>query len=511
MQYRYRHNFFTSLKMLLATTAIFLVLLPGSLFGQNDRPILNDLQRVQRTLEQITSLVEILPRISDGNIRQLIENRLNEARMKFREAERLFNEGRLTQARLKLAEVIVLIRQIESLIQNNSVLRNRFLEEVNLKIRRAEELLQNRQNPEAVYLLQRAKQFQRDADQFASNGQIFMAIEFYRIAGKLADQIIKKLGGSDVAGDAEQLQSLFQETKMMVEQIQRIANNNDRADLNTVVQRAINELRNIENLYETGHIAKARRRLTALNRMAYRMIDRLRSGNNNSGQSLDEQLVALEGAMQALQPDLDGADNPAVKKLYSRTEQLLRQSRRHIRTNRPLLARNKLNRANVLILKIYQLIDAAPETNTAKIENQLLLARRDLQQKQQQKPDEAHLKGLLDLIDGQLNQSESQFKKDSPLQALYSLKIANRLMLRYNALERRSTASDVNRQIIEDELQRLKGLLDRLRDESLSDPEFGVRYRTGERIYKLAEAALREGKLLAAKMLIREATNIVSE
>ncbi len=209
-------------------------------------------------------------------------------------------------------------------------------------IQRAERLLQNSNNKDARYMLNRSRSFLRDAEKAYRNGQFVRGQEFQRIAIFFANKAITLAQGT-AAVTAEQfnfeeqirnLRTLYQSVQAQAEtnpQIQKLLTNADAF------------LKQARELYQQGTFQRALVQLQIGERLLYRAIDLSQQTEKGQKARLGNNLQSLGRYLNSIEVNAQG--NVNAMRLLRKARQFLRAARRDADNGKYQAAANKIDLA----------------------------------------------------------------------------------------------------------------------------------------------------------------------
>lgn len=496
------------------TKVLTSLLLAGSAFGQNQNIDLK-LANLRSMLDRTTAIVRLLPDFPNNTTRTVIEAKLQEAEMNYREAVEHVRNQQIPRARIAIAQAYALLQQIEGLIKQHPVFKIKFQEQLDRKIQQAEEAVRSNQNEEALYMLNRARFFRRQAYFLFRQGRTYQAIEYYRLAMHFCDQVFKLVdagSGLNRAVSEEEWRNFYWDTQLLLERAKSLQESAPGdGQVKSMLQRAEREIRDVQKLYEKQEYAAAGQKLVAINRMLYRIIDMLDQIPRQESERMRMDLESLEFSLQSVREKMSDPPAPAIQKLYERSESLLNQIRTHIEQDQPLLARRKMFFANQLTLRMYRMLEERPNDQPQEIENQIQAARREMAELQQQSTPGATAEAFFGLMEQNLQNAENAFQKREYLRASYHLLITRRLILKYHRLAGQENRGDGEQETVRRELQRLADLLQRFRADDVKDEETDIRYRNAEQLYQLAEQAFQKREWHTCRELTDLGINLLTK
>ena len=477
----------------------------------------HQLANLKSVLERTAVIVRLLPDLPNNDITANIEIKLREARQKYQEAVELAHKDKIPQAKLAIQQAYGFLKQIETLIKQHPIFKIKFQEQLDRRIQRAEEAVRLTQNEEALYMLERAKFFRRQAYSLFRQGRTYQAIEYYRLALHFSDQSLKILG-IDGGGmdrnipDADGWRNFYLDTQMLLERARNVLQNSGGTNqFKNMLERAETEMQDAVRLYEKKEYDAAKRKLLAINRALYRIIDTGEKMPRQENERLRIDLESLQFSLQAIKEKMSDGSSPALRKLYERSENLAFQVEQHIEQDQPVLARRKMFFANQLVLRMYRMAEEQPGNQPQEIENRILLTRQDLDELKQQPANWKNSESFLALIDENLKNAESAFNNRDFLTSSQYLTIANRLILKYNQLQTQQLREEVQQGLVQQDLQRLGELLERVRLAEELDEEAALRHRNAEELYKLAGQAFERNELNLCYELTTMGINLITK
>lgn len=498
----------------ICVTLLTYLLFAGSALAQNQNIDLK-LANLRSMLDRTAAIVRLLPDFPNITTRTTIELKLQEAEMRYREALEHVRNQQIPRANIAIAQAYGLLQQIEALIRQHPVFKIKFQEQLDRKIQQAEEAVHSTQNEEALYMLNRARFFRRQAYSLFRQGRTYQAIEYYRLAMHFSDQALKLAGagsGLNRAISEEEWQNFYWDTQLLFERARNLQESaSDDGQVKNMLQRAEREIREVQKLYEKKEYAAAGQKLVAINRLLYRIIDLLEQFPRQESERIRMDLESLEFSLQTIREKMSGQPAPAIQKLYQRSESLLNQIRSHIEQNQPLLARRKMFFANQLTLRMYRMMEERQADQPQEIKSQIVAARGEAAELNRQPAPAANTEAFLGLIEQNLQNAEYAFDKGEYLRASYHLLITRRLILKYHRLAGQENRGDGRQETARRDLQRLADLLERFKNEEARDEEADIRYRNAAQLYQLAEQSFQRGEWQACRELTDLGINLLTK
>lgn len=487
---------------------------PGILLAQNtdDINLERQLSRLKTSLEQVASIIRLFPDIGSNDVTPLIKQKFEEANEAYLQAEEFARNGMRRKARLAIAQGFVLLKQIEAIIKQHPFLRTNFQEQLDRRILQAEQLVNNNGDRQLISMLERAINLRQDAYRLFQQGRIRAAFEHYHSALVYATQIIQIASNqSDVRGDDE-LRKFYLDTQLLSERAATLIQGSPSAgqQWNNLHSRAEAELEDVKRLYEKKNYAAAYQKLVTINRLLYRIIDSIEKTPQTDGQRIIADLESLERSLLVVQEKLAENPQPAAESIYRSINNLARKTHRLINQNKLILARRNLSRANQLLLKLNNLMGGASGQQPQRINRKLASTKIELDKIKQNTASGMEAETLISLIEENYYNAEQAFQNGEFLKASFYLKIANRMILRYNRLQLNDTSQKVKQKGVERELQRLATLMSQIENEKV-DEERQIRYKNAQSLQQMAEDAYDRGEYAISKEYTKLAINLITK
>lgn len=474
------------------------------------------LANLKSALDRTAVIVRLLPDFPDNDVKTKIETKLREAQQNYQDAVEFAGSGQTQKAQLLIKQSYLLLKEIELLIKQHPIFKIKFQEQLDRRIQQAEEAVRFTQNEEALYMLERAKFFRRQAYSLFRQGRTYRAVEYYRLALHFSNQTLKILGvegGFDRSiPNEDSWRNFYLDTQMLLERAQNVLENSNRNNqFKNMLERAETEMQDAVRLYEKKDYDAAKRKLQAINRALYRIIDVAENIPQQENDRLRMDLESLQFSLQSIKDKMSDAESPALKKLYDRTENLTFQIQQHIEQNQPVLARRKMFFANQLVLRMYQMAEKQPDNQPQEIENRIIMTRRDVDELKEQETNSPDSGAMLRLIEENLGNAEITFDKKEYLSASQYLTITNRLILKYNRLQLPQPQEEIQAETVRQDLQRLSDLLERLKTSDEKTTESAIRYRNAEELYNMANQAFERNEWYLCQELTTMAINLLTK
>jgi hypothetical protein len=489
-------------------TAFFIICIVANSTAQSDRMIEQQLHRLKLTIERTTSFINALP---ESEVKQKMLLYLQSANEEYEKAVEFANNDRPGLAKIHIVAAYQYLKMIESLIKDHPILKIKFRERLDLKIQQAEGIVQTQQNPEALHMLNRAKFFRQRAYLAFRGDQSYNALEYYRLALFFAEKSIQlaTVGSDQSVSDS---QNLLSETEMLLERASQVVEDSQNPQLRNMVEKANLEMQEVRRLHINDRNDKTtHRKLLALQRSLYRIIDLAENVPQKEDERLRLDFETLQFSVQSLQSDLQNVDSPVTNRLYLRLSNLINTIDGHIRDGNLVLARQQILTANRLVLNIYRLISAQSVSSSDELKVQIDRAKQNYDELQSTATDASFSPELLRIIKTNLDHAEKANGKGNHLAASFYLKMANRLILKFNRMRLVDSLGKLEGKSVEADLQRLDGLLNRIELNENTDDDFAIRYENSKAIYKIARNAFLKNDLKVCQELTTMGINLITQ
>lgn len=475
--------------------------------AQDAKTIEQELSRLGNTIDRTAAFVEMLP---NNDLRQLIIGNLQKANEEYAKAVQFANNDRYVLARLHIRLAYEHLKKIENLVKGHPLFKTKFRERLDIKIQQAEEIVQTHQNIEALHMLNRAKFFRQRAYLAFRGDQAFNALEYYRLALFFADKAIR-MSNPETDKSQEDWHNLFSETEMLLNRVRQLVENSQNSQLRNMFERANQEIQEINRLYASKRVESAKRKLLILHRSLYRMLDLAENIPTLESDRLKVDLETLKYSTQSLEEDIKDIDAPAIDQLYLRVSNLIRDIENHLSNGSITLARQKILIANRLIVRIYRLVESRSTSSEQELDQQIERTRQSFEELKNISMDKSTLGELLPLIKMNIDNAEKAANESNYLAASSHLKMANRLILKFNRLRLLQSMDKDTEESVESDLQRLESLINRINMNENEDGEFSIRYENAKQLYEIARKACSEDNFQLCNELTTTAINLITQ
>ncbi len=498
------------MKTRILTIFLLLISLSQIVFAQS-RALERELERLRTSVQRTVSTLQVLPDFFSDDARTQIENKLLEIRDSFENAEQLVRENRSVQARIAIQVTYAKLREIEAVVRRHPVFRLKFQERLDRKIQDAELVVDTQGGEEATYMLNNAKSFRQRAYSFAQRDRTYSALEYFRLATYFADQAIRISRDDNGQGDMRYWTNYYRETEMLLQRAKgMLAGSDEGSELESLMRKAERELPEVKQFTEERNFTSAKKKLTAVNRALYRIIDMLENQPQSEDERMRTDVESIQFALSTAK-DREGAERPAVKALLRRGNNLVRKIEGHLSSGRRRAAERQLFFANQLVVRLNKLLDnAGTADREALIKGQLAATRQGYNELVQRSVMTKPASDLITLIEQNLNAAEKTVDEGAYVQAAFHLRVANRLVLQANRMLLQSGAEKGNAENAESNLKRLYDLLRRLEATKEENLKSRVSFENAEELYRIAKSELQEGNYSHSEQLVNMAITILT-
>jgi hypothetical protein len=470
-------------------------------------PIEQELTRLRNTIDRTAAFVEMLP---NTDLSQLIIGNLQKANEEYEKAIQFANNDRYVLARLHIRLAYEHLKKIENLVRSHPLFKIKFRERLDIKIQQAEEIVQTNQNPEALHMLNRAKFFRQRAYLAFRGDRSFNALEYYRLALFFADKAVQMSDG-ETDKSQKDWHNLISETEMLLNRVRQLVENSQNNQLRSMFEKANREMQEIDRLYTSKRVESAKRKLLILHRSLYRIIDLAENIPSIESDRLKVDLETLKYSTQSLEEDIKDIEAPTIDQLYLRVSNLVGDIENHINDGNITLARQKILLANRLIVRIYRLVESRSLNSEQELYRQIERTKQSFEEVQNTSMDESTPAELLPLTKNNIDQAEKAANENDYLTASSHLKMANRLILKFNRLRLIQALDNDQGGQIKSDLQRLHSLINKIDPAENDNKDFLIRYENAKRLSEMAEKSFSEGNLQVCKELTTTAINLITQ
>lgn len=482
--------------------SLFLVLGAVTDGWSQNRNLNQSLTTLKAVIERTYSMIQLLPQFPNNDVINEIQTKLQNARTAYEQAVDFARKRQNQNAVMAVAQAYGFLKQVEALMNQHPVFRIKYQEILDQQLQRAEDLLNGQQDEEALYMLNRAKFFRRRAYDLFRQGKTYAATEYYRLAIYFADQVPHVLGRRGGSNDREDWQKYYLDTEMLLERARSLAAGaSDQNQLSNMLSQAERGMNDVRRLYEEKNYTAARQKLQTIHRALFRIIDLAEKIPQNDAERLQMDLESVQFSWQSVSEKAGTQPSNAFRAISGRLENLLQRTQLLISQNRLELARRNIFFANQMVLRLYRLAENQDDNNPQTIRDQLARAKQNFSELTTQHGTSTARENFSQLISANLRQAEERLGQQQYLETSYHLKIANQLMLRFSRLQSQATQLELKQMLVQQDIERLSNLLERLKIDSEVETEYQIRYQNAQELYRQAEQAFNSGDLYTASAL----------
>ncbi len=471
--------------------------------GQKIQEIERQLDRLQEKLRETRQFARLFPNAQLDEVVQSAENQYNLAKEAFSQRQYGAAAGHIKLGFTILARVY---RQV----RNNPFLKTRFKEQLDQKIQEAEQIVSQSVNSDAQKLLNRARYFRQRAIQLAAGDRLEMALRHYFMAVFFANSAIRTASGQN-PDDIKDLERYFEDSNSLLLQAQEMAADNRDATVRDMLNKAEQEIRKARSLYEQKRLRESFRQVELANRLLYRLLDMLESTPGSLAERLRHDLKTTENDTREVKSRVDQAQRPGLDRIYARIIELQQSARQKFEAGNFVAARQQLGIANRLLLQLSRSLQNRQQPAEDQVEAQLVTAEDMLSMLKRRAFDHPLVTRLLTLSEQNLEMARAEYKQKRPRAALQHLAIFNNLALKIEQMNNRNTTKSFRKQQLEEELGRLKQMLDNPPASTEGNDVQQIKYENAKKLHEIASQAWQDKDLQLCWQTTRLATNLLTQ
>lgn len=463
-------------------------------------------QQLNRLEEKIREARHFSTLFSNSTINQIIQTAENyhlQAREAFHQKQYIRT---VTFIKLAYFELSKIYREIKS----NSLFRIKFKEKLEEKIQEAEQYVAQSQNSDAENFLNRSKFFRQRAFQLSLSDRPEAAMKNYFLAIFFADNAIRTASGENKL-ELNDLKRFFEDTRSLFLQVKEMDGFNQIPNASNVLNQAEKELSNAQRLYNENRPRRAFQKLQLVNRMLYRVIDLLESEPAAVEKRLETDLQVLETQINEIQPEILETNSEDLNRLFERLVFLTTSAKEKFETKDYPAARNRLGVANRLLYRLHSRLKINGVDQEKQIKNQLQTAEIMMQSLQREKGDNQVFQQLIQLLNNNLTAAKKTLKNGNYRLSMQYLRTFNSLALKMDQLRIVNRTKDEKIKKVNDELQRLRSLLENPPTEIQTNDIIEAKYKNAQEIFQIAQHACEEQKFTLCSQLTSLAINIITQ
>lgn len=466
---------------------VLLLLLAGASLSQPSVSLRQEIRRLSYQVKLLENYTQLLP---NSSLVQQFKSQIQMVREEIRTARRFVQLQNFPGAKEHLRNA----RMILMLLEETVIRKTRF--QVQLKkgldgiIQRAENIIQQTQNPTAKQLLEQAKAYWRRAIIAYQRQVIFQAIEFYRLAEYFARNAI------DLATRGEEnVENLFHRTWTLLNDLQTSPIGTER-NLQPKFVKFRHQLKTVKQYIDEGRFQQARRMLQMLNFELYQLLAE-KSPTTVHDRKIQKRWEVVQQNLRRLQQkQMNG--NEMWQRLLSQAQRLARRVNDAMERKEYRVAQKKMN---VLIQLLYRLETLASNAVAHDAVQQELELKRELKITQQLITTLKHNTDIKNspyftLLNHLILEAQKLIQKHQWVAASNLLKVTNQLIMKYYQTPTTGTNENTMQQA-ERYIQRLRKLIKKML------PTHGnvKALRLARELLKTAEQLYAQGHFQKAKAL----------
>jgi hypothetical protein len=157
------------------------------------------------------------------------------------------------------------------------------------------------------------------------------------------------------------------------------------------------------------------------------------------------------------------------------------------------------------------LVESKSTSSEQELYQQIERTKQNFEELQNISTDESTPAELLPLIKMNIDNAEKSASGNNYLAASSHLKMANRLILKFNRLRLLQSVHMDKEESLESDLQRLESLINRINMNENDDEEFSIRYENAKKLYEMARKACSEDNFQLCNELTTTAINLITQ
>ncbi|UCF64207.1 MAG: hypothetical protein JSW33_16870 [bacterium] len=495
------------MKNLILLKILFISLLMSTISLSQTQPRVEEIERQLNRLEsKIREARRFGELFHDQELRNIIQNASQEHGL----AQSAFISQNYIVAVSHIKLGYFYLSQFYLRLKNNDRFRQRFKEQLDLKIQEAEQKIFQSPNSEAAKLLNRAKYYRERAFQTFRNDQPEAMFRNYFVAIFFAESALRISSGQEIRY-ASEFNRYLEDSKELYNQVEEMAGNEADETIRKILRNARRELLNVQQLYDQNLYRQAFQKLQIVNRFLYRALDLLESTPSSLSERLDLDLQLLEDRITDLRPEIELSTDEQVHKIFERTLFLTSKARNKYNSNDPVGARQSISLANRLVFQIHRRLNNTGQSLHNQLQDQLETAEMMLQSLKLEKVEHPTYERLLELQESNYLNAKEQTQQGNQKLAFQYLQIFNRLAVKTNQLRSEYSVEDNQQVQIENNLQRLENMLENAPEKTRQDIQLQANYYNAKKLYEIAREACKSGYFEMCNQLSRMAINLLTQ
>ncbi len=470
--------------------------------GERIEEIQRQLIRLENKIQEAKHLARLLnnPAV-DRTVQQADEN--------YQLARNAFQARQYLQAVQYIKISYGYLAQLYQAIKSNTLYRNRFRERLDKKIAEAEEAISGTDNPDALKMLNRARYYRQRAVQMLESDRPESVFRSYFIALYFAQNALKLATGSDFR-DASDFRKYYEESFSLLNQVEEMAGNRPDEMVVSMIQRARNELENVERLYRQKQYRQAFVRLQVANRFLYRAMDILESNPAAMTDRLEFDLQLLRERINDLSADVDASSREDVRKLYERLLFISASASRKFDAGDMTAARRQLVLANKMIYQLHRQLNFGSDSNSEQLSEQLRTAEILVNTLRKRENRSQLYENLMNLLETNYDRAAAAYRENNIQEAWIRIRIFNQLALSLNQLQVAGRADTRLEQQATEGLQRLEMLLEKSGSDN-GQNKANPRHENAQKLHDIARQACADGEYQQCLHISKLAIDLLTE
>lgn len=478
---------------------VLLFLLTTFTTAQHDSGVIRDFNNLENYLRQVWEVVKV------SHVDRA-KGLMAEARDEFEIArEFLFqsNPPQIMKARIHMAKARHFANLAAKLVLREPL--GKLKAQLDELINRAERIVGDSHNDEAIYLLQKAKKFQRKAyEAFTSdNPRMNRGQEYFRIAFFFGQKAI------DVArGKAGNMDDRVEDFKTNLDQLftqaSQLVNASGDETLIKLFDEARKQMVRAEQMMEHGKKDQALKRFRIIEKLMYRIIDQSDRGKRSNSEKYENNMYSLRALLQAIENDLTTERNEKLQKMLQKAWQFYREAEQAFENGQRKRGETKMSLSQRMANRLLKQMKKQDEPVSSDMQQQIDETRRVLEL-QKSNARSADASSLLKQAETLLDRAQANVNSGNDRAVWQLLDAATRMATRVQQLDKQDQTRTSDQLRLESELQRLNTILNKIEqnaDLKANHPQVIEQWRY---MYRTAQSAIMNGQPVIADEYLQTA------
>ena len=490
-----------NLQMILLISLILLMEYSFAQPGEGIPDLERQLNRLENKIREARHLVQLL---NNPELNEPVQM----AEYQYQEARTTFQNGQYIRCRNHIRLAYNYLGQLYQHLKSNTDFIRRYQEKLDQKIQEAEQIVTESQNAEAAKLLNKARYYREKALQMLNGDQPEGVFRNYFIALYFAENASRLAGGQDVR-DGKDFNRYIEDSRELLRQVEELAASETNQTIQNFIQRAGSQLNDVQNLYDQKLYRQAIQKLLLVNRFLYRALDLLDNQPASVSERIDSDLQSLDNQISDLQREIAGNTSQGVRNLYDRIIFLTAEAREKFRLQEYSTARQRISLANRLLFQLHRLLNSSADAPELQLENQIQTAEIMLNTLKTEPLDHSGYQNLLQLLENTYLKAREAYSLGNQKLTWQYLKFFNGLALKLHQLRTATNVTAVTANISQENLNRLKIILDNAPAGWQQDQNLQFKYENAGHLYQIAQSAFQQGNYSLCNEMSRLATNLI--